>query len=136
MSYMRYKKVPRQPLKSEEEKAAAFERAKQYVSQTNIQEHKVYGDKSKYMDVYDKTIENMIMNNVPYEQILEQMYGEEKEIILPATHVCVRCKVEKPLNKEYFYVNKKMSKGFNSYCIECNKRNYTTYNKTKNDGTH
>lgn len=47
------------------------------------------------------------------------------------TKCCSRCKVEKPMTKEYFYACKKVKSGFSSHCIECAKKMNQTPERKK-----
>jgi hypothetical protein len=42
---------------------------------------------------------------------------------------CRICKIDKPLNSEFFYKRKDSKKGFRSNCIECSKKSFAKYYK-------
>ena len=42
---------------------------------------------------------------------------------------CSICKIDKPLNSEFFYERKDSKNGFRSNCIECSKKSFSKYHK-------
>lgn len=49
------------------------------------------------------------------------------------TKICKTCKLEKPLNREYFRLSKRHKDGFNSECKECSKKKSKEYRDKNRD---